>query len=246
MLGLITPLSMAMAAAADQIYQWLWHKNHVKLLRLMQSLTPFALLLSTLIYEMDDRNTLLLIFLLFLVSMQDAFSKNWQIALGSASLVGLLLLVYLRILPIAGLDNYSVFDKPLFTLEAQTSEELQIARFLKENTPSEAVIFTNPSFGELRYAAERALVVSFESFPFQDQAMLDWYERLIFCYGQPQANGFDAIPEMRDAFTALTGDDLIQIQQRYPFTHAVLYSSMETRFPVLYQTETYKIIQVTQ
>ena len=245
-LGLVTPLTMAVAAAADWIYSALWHQQQTKLLRLMQSLTPFVLLITTLFYEVDARNTLLLLALLFLISMQDAFPKAWQVNLSSAGLVTILLVFYLRILPMAGLDAYPVFDKPLFTLEEQTSEEMQVTRFIKENTPADAMFFSNPSFGELRYAAERAIVVSFESFPFQDQAMLDWYQRIIDCYGIPKSNGFEAIPEMRDAFTALNGDDLVRLQQKYGFTHAVLYSAMETRFPVLYQTENYKVVRISQ
>ena len=243
-LGLITPLSMVLTAAMDRVYGWLWKKSRSKALRVLQSLTPFVLILSTLIYEIDARNTLLLIALLLLISMQDAFPKTWQINLGSAGLVTILLLVYLRIIPIPGLDAYPVFDKPKFTLEEHTSEKMLVARFIKENTQADALFFTHPSFDELRYVGERALLFSFESFPFQDQAMQDWVQTLLDCYGKPASTGFEAVPEMRDAFTALNDDDLVRLQQKYGFTHAVLYSSMPTRFPVLFQSETYKVITI--
>ena len=245
-LGLLTPLSMALAAAGDFVYLWLSGFAGKKLLRLMQAAMPVLLLVSTLFYEPDARNTIILLLLLVLVSLQDAFRKDWQIGLSSLAVSGILLLVYLRVVPLPALNNYVVFERPAFTLEQQDSEELQVARWVKANTPEDAIFLTNPSFGFFRYAAERAIVVSYDSFPFQDQAMLDWQQRIFDCYGHPQSNGFDAISELRDGFTALTGDDLIALQEKYHFTHAVLYSHMETRFPVLYESENYKVILVEE
>jgi hypothetical protein len=245
-LGLLTPLTMALAAASDWMFSWLAQRSTKKTIRIVKTGVPILLLVSTLVYELDTRNTILLMLLLLLVSLQDAFQKSWQVNLSTLGLSALLLLVYLRVIPLPALDAYAVFERPAFTLEEQDSEELQLARWVKENTPTDAVFLSNPSFGYFRYAAERALVVSYDSFPFQDQAMLDWQQRIFDCYGQPQANGFDAIPELRDGFTALRGDDLIALQKKYHFTHAVLYDHMETRFQVLYRTENYKVILVKE
>ena len=48
------------------------------------------------------------------------------------------------------------------------------------------------------------------------------------------------------SFSLPNGDDLIALQKKYHFTHAVLYSHVETRFPVLYESENYKVVLVEE
>jgi len=125
-----------------------------------------------------------------------------------------------------------------------SGDNIDVASFAQANTPAGAVFLTPPNMGEFRYMAQRAIVVDFDAFPFQDQAMAEWQQRIFDCYGVPSLKGFDAGTSLRDHYTALTRADLLRLQAKYGFSYAVLYRSTQTGFPVLYQNPTYKLVRV--
>jgi hypothetical protein len=146
-----------------------------------------------------------------------------------------------RFLPASAL---ALADRPVITLSQLSGDDIDVAAFAQANTPADAIFLTPPNLGEFRYTAERAIVVDFDAFPFQDQAMAEWQQRIFDCYGVPTLKGFDAEPEMRDHYTAITQADIVRLQVKYGFTYAVLYRSTPTSFPVLYQNTTYMLIRI--
>ena len=76
--------------------------------------------------------------------------------------------------------------------------------------------------------------------------MAEWQQRIFDCYGVPKAKGFDAVPQMRDNFTKITGKKLTALRVKYGFDYAVLYKSTKTKYPVIFDTQNYKIIQLNQ
>ncbi|MGD9781264.1 MAG: DUF6798 domain-containing protein [Kiritimatiellia bacterium] len=119
-----------------------------------------------------------------------------------------------------------------------------VASFARQSTPDNSVFLTPPLWCQFRLLARRAIVVDFKTMPWPDAAMQDWYGRVTNCYGMPAGCGFDLVPEFDRHYRALNDDQLHALRDRYRFSHAVLYSSTPTRLKVLFQNETFKVVDL--
>jgi hypothetical protein len=161
-----------------------------------------------------------------------------NVALVGALLVPVFWSSQLRPYPITAL-----IPKPVFSLSDLSSEEDDLAKWVRLNTSRNAIFLVNPSLGEFRITAERAIVVDFTAFPFQDLAMAEWQQRMTDCYGATRSKGFDAVPVLRDKFTRITDKKLAALQTKYGFEFAVLYKATKTKYRVIFDTQNYKVIQ---
>ncbi len=139
--------------------------------------------------------------------------------------------------------SIALMPRPVITLNDLSSEEVDLANWARQYTQKNSIFLVNPSLGEFRITAKRAIVVDFTAFPFQDQAMAEWQQRMKDCYGVSKAKGFDAVPVMRDRFTKITDKKLAALQTKYGFEYAVLYKATKTKYRVIFDTQNYKIIQ---
>ena len=120
----------------------------------------------------------------------------------------------------------------------------EVAKFARENTPTNSVFLTPPNWGQFRLMARRAIVVDFKAFLFTDSAMMEWYERLTTCYGIPTGTGFSMIPELEANYRSITDEKLLQLQKEYHFEYVVLYSETTTDFNVIYENDIYKVVEM--
>jgi hypothetical protein len=121
---------------------------------------------------------------------------------------------------------------------------LDIADYAKNNTPEDSVFLTPADWGEFRLLAKRAIVIDFKAFPFSDEGIKGWYERITNCYGQPRVTGFNAIRELNALYMGIDDEKLSDLQKTYGFTHVVLYNTTKTHFEVIYKNEMFKIIRL--
>ena len=103
---------------------------------------------------------------------------------------------------------------------------------------------TPPDFGQFRLAAERAIVVDFKAWVQYDTGMLAWHQRMVNTYGKPEAIGFAGVREMDKAYRTIGDDQIRDLQRVYGISYAVLYRETETDFPILFENDTYRLIQV--
>jgi hypothetical protein len=134
--------------------------------------------------------------------------------------------------------------RPVFTIEAGHDPSDAVARFAGLNTPSQAVFVAPPMFGRFRLTARRALVIDFKNFVFSDSAMAGWLGRMLDCYGKTQKRGFYAAGEMDWRYHGIPEGRLLWLRQKYGATHAVLYADTPCRFPLLYQDDNYKLVEI--
>jgi hypothetical protein len=130
-------------------------------------------------------------------------------------------------------------------ISTPNEQAAEIAAFAKQHIPPDAIFLTPHNFGFFRLSAERAIVADFKSFPFTDQAMLEWYERINNCYGSPEQlnrSGFENEPLMTANYSVLDDIKLEKLQLQYNFTHAVLFTETGTHYKDLFSNEKYKII----
>ncbi|MBN1536474.1 MAG: hypothetical protein JW908_07065 [Anaerolineales bacterium] len=124
-----------------------------------------------------------------------------------------------------------------------TGEEIEVAKFARENSNSNDIFLTPPNFGQFRLTAERAIVVDYKAFPFRDKPLQEWYTRIIDCYGPAKGRNPNLRNDLEQNFKNIDDEKLITLQRKYDFTYVVLFSETKTIFPVLFQTDTYKIIE---
>ena len=131
-------------------------------------------------------------------------------------------------------------------IQIATGELHLITEFAKEHTSSQAIFLTPPNFGQFRLTAERAILVDFRTFPFQDQAMQLWKERLREIYDAPTTiNYYNSSLVADENYRNITDYKLLEVISEYSFDYAILYHETQTQFPILFETDNYKIVQVS-
>jgi hypothetical protein len=233
--------------------------------------------LSNLINRRLNLSQLLLIFeILLLVSVAAyGFYQSWQCTAHSAEVylwafmlvmpvLTLLNLtkIQLIILPLSTIlflvfwisnprpEQHTPFQKAVsrqYSLKDLPASQLELAAKIKELTPADAILLVPPMFGELRYLANRALVVSFKTLPFGGKEMIDWKTSIFDCYGWTDLKGFNAVLYgFEPNYKNIDGERLKMLHQKYNTKYAVLYRETETGFPVLFENAVYKLVYIGQ
>ncbi len=162
----------------------------------------------------------------------------------SLAVVLILILIYApaSMMPRSGLLLRLQVLRPQLELTADSEHLRSLSRYARAETSSESIFVTPPLLGKFRLLAERAIVVDFKAFPFEDQAMLEWRRRLSDVYGEVRANGFKAADEFDENYLRIDDERLQFLQQHYGATHAVLYRTTLTTYEVLYEDDLFKIV----
>jgi hypothetical protein len=135
--------------------------------------------------------------------------------------------------------QYSLNDLPV--------SQLELAKKIKELTPPDAILTVPPMFGELRYLANRALVVSFKTLPFGGKEMIDWKTSIFDCYGWTDLKGFNAVLYgFEPNYKIIDNERLKMLHQKYNTNYVVLFLETETDFPVLFENAVYKLVYIGQ
>lgn len=244
--GLVTPVSLAFVPLA------LWTRK-VILPRLKFSqklLSDVVILILTLglaiIYKPEFR-TWACYLILFASVCLIIFLKAKKIRLlaGAAlplAFSGLFLLFTSTLTP----PSFLKYEVPVFSLYKTTGEVAELASFAKANTPSDALFYTPPRMGEFRYVADRAIVVDFAAYPFQDLSMREWQRRIADCYGVSPLLGFDSLTQLNLTVYRITDEELLTLSDKYRFEYAIVYDSTKTNFPIIFRTQSFKLIQITR
>ncbi len=142
-----------------------------------------------------------------------------------------------------GLFGWDVL-KAEFVWSDLQSEEADIARAAKANSPPDALWVVPTRLESFRTIANRAVVVDFVSIPFQDKPMREWRRRLEMLYAPGDATGFDASHVMTQHYKA--GIDWQKAAEQFGATHAVLFKETPWSAQVLYSNSRYKLVRLQQ
>ncbi|MDQ3129962.1 MAG: hypothetical protein M3Q99_04270 [Acidobacteriota bacterium] len=115
------------------------------------------------------------------------------------------------------------------------------SRWIAVNTPFDAMIIQPPHSREIWYFSRRANIVSF-GYPTFDR-LSEWRERFADLTGNLRiSKGEKAVEEIETAFNSLSAAQINDLKRKYAATHLV--SRADYPFPVIFQTETYKVYQL--
>jgi hypothetical protein len=125
---------------------------------------------------------------------------------------------------------------------ANAPDDLQMTSgWIAANTPVDSVIIQPPHNRKFWYFSRRAAIVSF-AYPTYDR-LSEWRGRINDLTGNWQISKGEFAPEeIETAFNKLSTAQITQLKNKYGATHLV--SRAEYSYPVIYQTETYKVYQL--
>lgn len=185
-----------------------------------------GLLFITVFGTAQPKNLLVLVILSSFLGAAILFKKNSSPIL---SILGIFLIVILL-----QTDRF----KPSFTLAGLKSDSLPVAKYAKENSPEEAIFWTPPDFGEFRLTAQRAIIADFKVDPYSDLARREWKQRLMDSYGGNSLSDFEANSKK------IEDTRLDSLKSKYGISYAILYLENPTQKKVIYQDQTYKIVEL--
>lgn len=244
-LSLITPVSIALATGLTFVHEKLQTKMNMQRYRVFE-VSAFLVILAAVVLYHPELRTWVCYTLLF-IAILIFYRLKWSARGLAASMALPVLTSALLILFATGLPapSFLKYELPTLKLYKTSGEVAELANYVKQNTPEDAVFYVPPRFGEFRYMAERAIVVDFAAYPFQDQAMREWYSRIASCYGVPDQFGFDALPQLNETVYHISDVELFDLSQKYGFSYAVVYDSTPTNFPLVIRTNTLKLVYMT-
>lgn len=248
LISFLTPVTMGITHALkmirDHVEQYIPHWS------LLISFLLTALLVAVYLLFVSPpggRRILLFSILVFMAFCLAIFTNKGisrLIVISIAAILSVLLLTD-GILPTRW-EAYVDRFRPVITPADLASDEIDIASYVRDQTPENAIFLTPPVFGKFRFMAERAIVVDFVVFPYQDQAMLEWQQRLFDSYGKPNTGGWTAAAELDDNYRRIDDQKTWDLRSKYDVSYAVLYQETKTSLPILYENPTYKLVKIDE
>lgn len=194
-------------------------------------------------FEIEDKQ------ILYLPTALIAFAVVGSNKLYTALSTAFVLALLSHWLAVAADDSQSFLQAQIshrFNLSNYKSPLTGVAKYLRENTAAQALIYAPPSSSELRLTARRALVVDFKTLPFDDLALVAWQARLFDCFGYTEKLGFEA-----QRWVFIPNYEYSPIEQQikkatfYKADYLLLYvKSDHGNYPLLYQDGDYKLVKV--
>lgn len=139
--------------------------------------------------------------------------------------------------------NSKYFQPIVFPEDLQDSEA-QMAKFMRQHTPKTSQFLVPPRQGRLRVLAERALIVDGSAIPMNDIGLREWWQRFNDVYN---FNLREPLKHMKTSalnYSKLSDQDVTELQERYGFEYVVGFADQKTEFPVVYNNEHFKLIQI--
>ena len=142
-----------------------------------------------------------------------------------------------------GLVDRGIF-KPTYQWDDVRTDEADIARWIRTNTPRGATWITPPQFESFRLLAERPIVVDFTSIPFEGGAMREWRRRIRLVYGDVPGGGFVALQGMDRNYRSITPQQLARVSAEFNAPFAVIHRDTPWPGRPLYENGAYKAVSL--
>lgn len=133
--------------------------------------------------------------------------------------------------------------RPVFTLSQAAEVFEETDAFARHSTQPDALFLTPPDWGSFRLTAERAILVDWKTFSFQDAVMQDWHQRLEAVHGLPQGKTWRP-GELEQRYRQISDGTLMRLRREYGIDYAILYSDTPTSLDTVYKTRSYRIVRL--
>lgn len=139
-----------------------------------------------------------------------------------------------------------VVAQPHFLYYSYAPETTALYDFIKKSTPADAIFLVPPSEGSFRLGAERAIVVDFKAFPFEEKHMTEWVQRIQAVSNNPPLDKTKTYSDLvEQGYSSLTDRDVRALQEKYHFSYVLFRGDKSLDFPKIYSNEAYTLYEVT-
>lgn len=186
----------------------IWISGLIFLIFLVVSYAYFPILLFSLAYPF----------------LEDEFPKFYRkLRIVIPPLIGIFL-VFLM-LQVSGVLSHSSLT-PLqrdIKIYPQANESIdKLALRFRQHSSKDAIVLVPPSDQRFRFFAERAVVVTFKSFPFTDQGIREWRNRLEALLGPLHPN-FSSNAHLDSLFSQRSSSDLVSLAHRFDASYILTH-----------------------
>jgi len=136
--------------------------------------------------------------------------------------------------------------RPEIYSDSRVSSEVKLARYIKQNTSENSLLLVLLRLGRLRILANRALVVDGYSIPMNDKGLGEWWYRMNAVYNKGNKESFKHMKDTYLNYMKLSDSDLTDLQEEFKFNYAVIRTSVETKHPIVYENEYYKLVEFSK
>lgn len=137
--------------------------------------------------------------------------------------------------------------KPTFFYYAYPSATEDMYGFIRTSTPPDAIFLIPPSEGSFRLGANRAIVIDFKAFPFEEKHMLTWVERIQDVSNHPPIDKSKTYSDLvEQGYASLTEQNVLELRKKYGFSYALFKGDKDLPFKRAYANEEYVLYEVSQ
>lgn len=156
--------------------------------------------------------------------------------------ISLLVILWMRIQTPTWLTQYTNKFNPH---QVYSNSFDGIALWASQHTEKNAVFITPPYLDGFRLKASRAIVVDFKAFPFSDQAMIEWRDRIYDIAGSNDLSlGNNWYAELRNHYLKLHDQDFKLLADKYHAQYVVVEDQQPLGFPLIYSNSDYLVYKV--
>jgi len=246
-ISVLSPITMFIALSSTQLGKFFKNKKFL-LSVLRYCMVPWLILVLVVSYlSATPTNIYMFLFCLFLILTVQHISRKIFYSIIVTTLIFILVnTIYLPEidLPSKFESKLSKLFRPKIHLSDYSGDNIEIAKYIKQMTPKNAIFLTPPAFGELRLIGERAIVIDFKAFVFHEPEMIQWKERLLDCYGVPKYSGVDAEREFDNNYKTIKDSQIKYLRTKYNISYAILYKQTKTSFSIIDENFTYKLVEL--
>lgn len=235
--GVAQPLLTAMVLVLLRWRPWRWLR--VPEMLVIPAVVLVTLALNGLVGMLDEG--IYLLFALALVAVASLNKRPWK--WGYAAVL-LALCVFLLLNRGAALGISQPALAPVLSFQDHRDVDSETAREIARVTPASALLLVPPHMGIVRAIGGRAIVVDYKSIPFQDTAMLAWYQRMNNVFGAVDGGGFKALAKMDCGWRRVSDQRLLSLAAEYGADYALLWRQTETQLPVVFSNQQYQLVRL--
>jgi len=140
----------------------------------------------------------------------------------------------------------AIFHFGIVRYAEQSSNWIDICRWIRSNGPRDAVYLTPPGANGFTSLAERSNVADFKINPDSGLYLAQWFERLRDLAGGtlPNGRGYDNRQLFNKAYGELSAERLVEVGKKYGAGYAVLPKSSKADFEVVYKNDGYRLVKL--
>ena len=130
-------------------------------------------------------------------------------------------------------------------LSKDVNEYEKLYSWIKMNTDKESLFLIPPNIASFRLEAERAVIVDYKAFPFNDKDLKEWISRIKDVTNNVEfKHRGQRYAEIKKGYATLTKEKVLRLKERYNLDYAVFYKPSNLGFKVVYEDDLFVVYGV--